>query len=142
MYTLGIFIIAVVLLLIELATVSLTTIWFSIGAFIACFVSAFTDDVIILTTIFLVVSVLSLLAFRPSLVRKFNSKRHKTNADSLIGTSAIVTETINNLEFTGTAVLNGQEWTARAQDDSVIIEAGTEVEVVGISGVKLIVIKK
>ncbi|MFR6393457.1 MAG: NfeD family protein [Roseburia sp.] len=46
---------------------------------------------------------------------------------------------IDNIEETGTAVLNGQEWTARSNDDAVTIEADTTAEVVAISGVKLIV---
>ena len=50
-----------------------------------------------------------------------------------------VTMKIDNIEETGTAVLNGQEWTARSNDDAVTIEADTTAEVVAISGVKLIV---
>ncbi len=140
--TIYLFVIAIVMLLIELATVSLTSIWFAIGAFAACIVSFFTDNILILGGVFIGVSVLVLLLFRPSLARKFTAERKKTNTDSLIGATAKVTERIDNNSFTGTAVLNGQEWTARSKYDSVIIEAGTEVEVDSISGVKLIVIKK
>lgn len=133
---------SIVLLLIELATVSLTTIWFAIGAFASCLVALVVDNFVIEGIVFIVVSLVTLFAFRPSIMKKFNSKRHKTNADSLIGCIATVTEDIDNIKFTGTAVLNGQEWTARAKDDKQIIKAGMDVEVVEISGVKLIVIEK
>lgn len=142
MKTIALLIIAIILLLIELATISLTTVWFAVGAFVACIVSTQTDNMTILGSVFVLVSVITLLVFRPSLARKFNSKRHKTNCDSLIGLTAKVTERIDNNQFTGTALLNGQEWTARAQEDSMVIEPGTDVEIVKISGVKLIVTKK
>lgn len=45
---------------------------------------------------------------------------------------------MDNLAGTGTADLDGQEWTARMEDDAQTLEAGMRGEVVEISGVKLI----
>ncbi|WP_334304419.1 NfeD family protein [Extibacter muris] len=43
------------------------------------------------------------------------------------------------MKQTGKAVVNGQEWTVRPQDETQVIRKGELIEVVKISGVKLIV---
>ena len=43
------------------------------------------------------------------------------------------------VEGFGKAVIRGQEWTAAAENEDEIIEAGSRVIVTGIRGVKLIV---
>ena len=68
----------------------------------------------------------------------FNQEREKTNADSLIGKEAKVIADINNFDQTGTVVIDGMEWSARTEDDSVIAK-GNKVEILEIKGVKLIV---
>ena len=65
-----------------------------------------------------------------------------TNADSLIGQEAIVTEKIDNLHSTGTVRINGQEWTARSVNPEHVIEKDETVMVRSIEGVKLIVGKR
>ena len=70
-----------------------------------------------------------------------NRRAVKTNADSLVGKQARVTSEINNSLQTGSAVVNGQEWTARANKDGEIYPADTLVEIRAIQGVKLIVQK-
>ena len=62
----------------------------------------------------------------------------KTNYEELIGEVAKVTETVDNLAQTGTAVVHGKEWTARAEEDSRKLKAGSLAKVVAVSGVKLI----
>ena len=42
----------------------------------------------------------------------------------------------------GKAIINGQEWTARAIRDDMIIEAGEKATIVEIKGVKLILNNK
>ena len=46
---------------------------------------------------------------------------------------------MSNLDQTGRAVVLGQDWSIRTEDDNEIIEPGTLIEVVRVSGVKLIV---
>ena len=50
----------------------------------------------------------------------------------------MVTEKIDNLQGTGTADLEGLEWTARMSDDRATLEKGMFGEVVAVQGVKLI----
>ena len=52
---------------------------------------------------------------------------------------AIVIYFLRNIKRTGTAVLNGQEWTARAYEDGKVYPAGTIVKVKEIRGVTLYV---
>ena len=52
-----------------------------------------------------------------------------------------ITETVNNRQETGTAVVNGMDWTARTEDDGEVLNPGDLAKVVNISGVKLIVKK-
>ena len=60
------------------------------------------------------------------------------NVDSLVGERAVLTEDADSMKQTGKAVVNGQEWTVRPQDETSI-RKGELIEVVKISGVKLIV---
>ena len=63
----------------------------------------------------------------------------KTNADSLIGRTAVATKEINNLAQTGEVDIADISWTARSGDDLKIIPAGSKVKICAIEGVKLIV---
>ena len=131
-------IVLVAMLVIEMATLSLTTIWFAGGALVAIIASMFGAKISLQVFIFLAVSLLILFLLRPSAVKYFNGKRTKTNVSSLIGLEAKVLETVNNDNMTGKAVVNGQEWTARAVKDDMIIEKGEKASIVDIKGVKLI----
>ena len=65
-------------------------------------------------------------------------KKTSTNVDTLIGKQAIVTEKIDNLAGTGQVKIDGNLWTARSEGGFIIAEREV-VEIVKISGVKLIV---
>ena len=70
-----------------------------------------------------------------------NTQREKTNYEGIIGKTIRIAERVDNIRQTGMAVVNGQEWTVRAQEDQEILEPETLAKVVNISGVKLIVRK-
>ena len=128
----------VLLIVIELATMGLTTIWFAGGAVAGFIASMLGANVVIQAGVFFVVSIVLLIFTRPFAVRYINSNKTKTNIDGLIGQEALVLEEINNIRETGCARLEGKEWTARSVDDTVI-PADTVVIVERIEGVKLIV---
>lgn len=129
----------VVLLGIEAVTLGLVTIWFAGGALAAFLLSLFLDNWIVQTVVFLVVSGVLLYFTRPVALRKFNSKRLKTNVEELVGKEAKVIETIDNFNATGAAMLGGVEWSARAAQDEVRIPAGERVLIREVCGVKLVV---
>lgn len=131
----------IVLLVIEVATTQLVTIWFAVGA-VAGLVACICDlQLPWQLTIFVVVSALALILTRP-LVKKFYKKDFSpTNADRCIGQTAVVTEDISNTAAKGAAKLNGTEWTARSLTGEDI-PAGSYVKIEKIDGVKLIVTKQ
>lgn len=126
---------------VEVATMALTTIWFAGGAFIAFLLSLLGVSVEIQLVVFVIASFLLLFLTRPFATRYINRNTVKTNVEGLVGKEARVTKEINDDLDTGTAVLGGQEWTARTGDRTVVIPAGTMVTVKEIKGVKLIVAK-
>lgn len=127
-----------ILLIIEIITLGLTSIWFAGGALAAFLLSLFTDNLILEVGVFVAVSLVLLYFTRPIAMKYFNNKREKTNYEALEGSSGKVLEKIDNFNSTGVVLLNGLEWTARSSDDS-IIPAGKKVIVKEVSGVKLIV---
>lgn len=136
-------ILLIVLLVLEIVTLGLTSIWFAGGALAAFILSMLGVPAVIQWAAFCVVSLVLLFATRPWAVRYFNDqKKEKTNVDSLIGKTAVVTSEIRNLEGKGEAFVNGLTWTARTADDSAVIAENTHVVILAVEGVKLIVEKK
>lgn len=135
-YWLAIFI---VLLIIEIATMGLTTIWFAGGALIAFGAGLVGFGLGVQVGTFIVVSLLLLLLTRPLAVKYFNQERQKTNAESLIGQRALVTEDIDTIKAKGQVEIRGQIWSAKTDEPDGTIPKNTVVVVNGIQGVKLIV---
>ena len=133
------FLIMVLAIGVEMATMGLASIWFAGGALVAIFASLLRLPLWVQILLFLVVSLVMLFYTRPIAMKHFNKDRAATNAESLVGGQAIVIETIDNLRATGHATVNGQEWMARSADDAVTIPENAVVEIVKIDGVKLIV---
>ncbi|MCI5508961.1 MAG: NfeD family protein [Eubacterium sp.] len=134
--------VAIVLLVVEIITLGLTTIWFAGGALVACVAAALQADFLVQMILFLVVSVVMLFFTRPVAMRYMNKNRTKTNSESLVGKEAVVLQEINNLKAAGQVQVNGIEWTARAEDMEDVIEKGAIVCIKKIEGVKLIVKRK
>ena len=144
-YWLAIFI---VLLIIEIATMGLTTIWFAGGALIAFCAGLVGFGLGVQIGVFVIVSILLLIQTcalpililtRPIAVKFFNQERQKTNAESLIGQHALVTEDIDTIKAKGQVEICGQIWSAKTDEPDGKILKNTVVVVNGIQGVKLIV---
>lgn len=138
-YTIFWLILLIVCIGIEIATLGLTSIWFAGGAVPAMIVAAVGGPLWLQVMLFFIVSLLLLFFTRPVAVKYFNKDRIKTNAESLVGRTAIVISDINNLEGIGQVTVSGQEWSARSVKDGILIPTGTVVIVRAINGVKLIV---
>ncbi len=128
-----------ILILAEIATMGLTTIWFAAAALVCGICAGFGMPFLPQMIIFIVISLVLILFTRPIAMKYFNRDRVKTNAESLIGRQAIVTTQIDNLRAAGQVTVSGQEWTARSSEDGTIIPQGAVAEVLAINGVKLIV---
>ena len=129
----------VVLLVIELITVGLTTIWLAGGALVAFILAAIGVDLWVQIIVFLIVSFLLVYFTRPLALKYLKPKQTRTNSDELIGETVKVIGRIDNRAAAGRALARGMEWSARAVSDDLVIEADTLVKVLRIEGVKLIV---
>lgn len=131
----------VLLLILEGMTAQIVSIWFVLGALAAFVVSLISPGSVALQVVlFLVLSVITLLAARPFVSRLLLRKEAEpTNADRVIGQTAIVTQEINNGEGVGLVNVAGQIWSARTVDQSVV-PAGAVVQIMSIQGVKLMVL--
>lgn len=134
-------ILMILLLLVEVVTVGLTCIWAAGGALVAMILSVLHIPAGWQIAAFLVVTAVLLYFTRPFAMKIINSKRELTNSESLVGKVIRIAEDVNNIEQTGMALVNGQEWTVRAANDNEVFTIGTLVTIVKISGVKLIVKK-
>lgn len=132
-------VILVVLVVIELLTMGLTTIWFAGGALIAAIASIFGAPLLLQIVLFLIVSAVLLFFTRPIAVKYFNKDRVRTNAESLVGRQAIVISEVDNLQGIGQVSVGGMEWSAKTKEDGVTLPVGTVVTILAINGVKLIV---
>ena len=74
----------IVFVLGELATIGLTCIWFAAGALAALVMAMAGVNPVVQFLVFLVVSILLLVATRPWARKYVNAKMQRTNADSLI----------------------------------------------------------
>lgn len=129
----------VVLIVIELITMGLTTIWFAGGALAAALISIPGTSPLLQVAVFLVVSLVLLYFTRPIAVKYFNKDRVRTNVESMIGKQAIVVSEINNVEGIGQVNTGGMEWSARSSYHNITLPVGAVVTVLGVDGVKLIV---
>ncbi len=76
-----------------------------------------------------------LIFTRPLAVKFFKSNEIPSNMKAVIGQYGVVTKTISPLEY-GQVKVNGEIWTAAAQED---IEPDIRIRVVAVQGVKLVV---
>ncbi len=132
-------IILLAMLIMEVATMGLATIWFAGGALVATILAALGVMLPVQIIVFLLVSIILLFFTRPIALKYFNKERTKTNVDSLTGKHAIVVEEVDNLKNKGKATLNGMEWSVKAVEDGMVIPEGAVVTIAAVSGVKLIV---
>ena len=109
-----------ILLVLEMATLGLTTIWFAGGALVAYIAGLCTAPLWLQIVLFLAVSIVLLVFTRPVVERHLNNNREKTNVDSLIGK-------------------HGMEWMARSSIAEEKISPGSRVEVKEVKGAHLVV---
>ena len=123
----------------EAMTADLVAIWFMPAALISMILALVNVPLWIQIVVFIVL-VAVFLVLSKMFLRKYLKKRPQeiTNADSLLGQTAIVTEELNNPAQSGAVRVNGLEWSARSVDDAVTVEKGQLVVIREISGVKLI----
>ena len=131
-------VLVIILSVIEIATVSLVSIWFVASGIVVMILSFFICDVAIESTIFAILGIILLLVTRPIVARLKSKDNAKTNLDRIIGEDAIVTEDITK-NIVGEVKIDGKRWSAISKNKCL---KGDTVKVLKIDGVKLIVEKE
>lgn len=125
-------------LAVEASTVTVVSLWFAAGALVALVVNLMGGGIWFQVSMFLVVSTILLVALRPLVRKYFTPKVTRTNVDSVIGSSGLVTVAIDNVQALGQVKLGAMYWTARSTSGAPIPE-GTLIRVDRVEGVKVFV---
>lgn len=131
-------IIIFLLIIVEVSTINLVSVWFIASGLVSLILSFITNNFMIQFACFVLLGIVFLITTRPILKKYIKPRDEKTNLDRIIGMEAIVTEPIKRNEV-GEVKVDGKRWSAIAKNK---IEAGEDVIVEKIDGVKLIVRKK
>ncbi len=127
-------------LIVEVITFgNLVSVWFSMGALAAYLAYLMGLSFPVQLAVFIVVSILSLLAIRPLAANYFRGNIVATNADRIIGQHTTLVKAVKSNEW-GEVNVYGTVWSV-AELSNRPLDAGTVVEVVAIEGAKLIVKK-
>lgn len=121
----------------EMITPSFFIIWFGIGALAAALMAGLGFSLVVQLLAFLISTVL-LLSFTRKFAAKVKGNETKTGYAAVIGKTAVVTKRISAQTGTGLVKVLGEEWSALAETDRDI-GPGEKVEVVGVTGVRLLV---
>lgn len=132
------FVLMLVFLFVEASTVVMVSLWFAVGALAAMIAALLGAEFWLQAVLFVVVSGILLASLRPVFRKYVKPRMTKTNLDAVIGSSGIVTARIDNVQSVGQVKLGAMEWTARSTTGEVI-EAGAQVKVDRIEGVKVYV---
>lgn len=136
-------VVALLALLVEIFTLGLAVICFSVGAVVAALAALCGVAFMWQTALFSLFSLLALLFVRPVVARMFRREgvdsNEMTNVKALVGRRAIVTEQISG--GVGRVVVDGDDWKAQIEDEEVDVLVGEKVEVVEVRSVVLIVKK-
>ena len=128
----------VIFIVLEAATNQMICLWFVVGSICAMISSIAGAQFGFQMTIFILVSLISLVCFRRVTLKHIKGKELKTNADGLIGRQILITEDVDNIKGTGQGKINGLSWAVRTESDKEL-KAGDIATIKRISGVKLIV---
>ena len=127
-----------VFLFVEAQSVTMVSLWFAAGALAAVIGALCGAELWLQVVLFFAVSIVLLASLRPLARKYFTPKISKTNVDSVIGQTGLVTADIDNIAAQGQVKLGAMEWSARSTTGEVI-PVGTLVSVDKVEGVKVFV---
>lgn len=133
----GVFLVTLIL---EIITVDLVSIFFTVGSLVAFILALCGVGTNIQIIVFLIVSIILLASLRAIFMKLLKNNKEKTNIDSVIGTVHTLQKAIQE-EEAGELKLNGIVWRAISQNNETI-DAGEKVQIVEVQGNKLIVKKE
>ena len=125
-------------LIIEFTTNEMVSIWFAGGGVVSMILAACGLSWYIHLPVFIVLSLLLMLAFRRLVMKKLDKGDVKTNADAILGKEYKLLTAINMHE-PGTIKVNGVIWNAVTEEEEKCVPEGTTVRIKDIKGNKYIV---
>lgn len=133
-------ILMVIFLIVEAATMGLTTIWCAAGCLAAAIcalvgVDNITVQLIVMIAVSIVCFIICFIWIRPKFESIKKENTVATNADRIIGREGIVIKNISSVEGKGQIKVMGQIWSAVSDTD---IEEGAKIRVTALSGVKAV----
>jgi membrane protein implicated in regulation of membrane protease activity len=132
-------IVAAVLGVAELVTMTFAFGLIAIAAVVAAVVGAFHLDLGVQLAAFVAAAGAGLVFIRPVAIRHLKQPPQlRTGAAALVGRSAIVLQEVN--EHSGRVRIDGEEWTSRPYlDETLVIPIGARVDVMQIKGATALV---
>ncbi len=125
--------IVILLIIIELMTTNLVTVWFVASALLALLSTFFIDNFVIQFAIFVIFGIIFLITTRPFLLNLMHKNREKTNIDRIVGMKGRIIQSIPK-DDVGEVKVDGKIWFAIA-DEPIALDA--IVEILEIIGTKL-----
>jgi membrane protein implicated in regulation of membrane protease activity len=126
------------LIVAEVLTGGFVLIMLGVGALAAAGVAALDESIWLEVAVFAGISVALTTLARPVLKRRLHTTHVLTNVDALLGDRAIVVSTVD--AHGGKIKLRGELWSARAYDETEVLEPGQRVTVMTISGATAVVV--
>lgn len=116
------------LLILELVTPTTFFLSLAVGSFATAICAVFFDTYNVLIPVFVVVSIASLLLFRPFLRKNLKDKEASGIEEKYIGKTAKVLEKVT--KYSGVITLYGERWEARLFNTDTEIPENSEVKIV------------
>ena len=133
-------ILLIISLVIEAATMGLTTVWCAVGCLVALIMDLCHADVVAQIVVMAIVTVVSFIVciiwIKPVVDARRMGKIQPTNADRVIGHEGVVIVKIDPVAGKGQVKVDGQIWSAKCD---VSVEEGAKVKVLALEGVKAVV---
>ncbi len=131
-------IVAVILGVAEIMTVTLAFGLVAIGALAAAIAGGIGADAAIQLGVFVVVSVAGVVLVRPVAMRHLHRRPGiRTGTAALVGQTGLVLADVG--PHSGRIRIGGEEWSARPYDETSVIPAGTTVDILQIKGAMALV---
>jgi membrane protein implicated in regulation of membrane protease activity len=130
-------IIGIVLVVAEVLSGAFVLVMIGAAALVAALVAALGLGLPISLIAFAAVAGGGITLARPALVRKMHTEHVKTNVDALVGKKAVVVTEVDGQ--TGQVKIDGALWSARAYDETEVLEVGRSVTIMSIAGATALV---
>lgn len=125
--------VVILLVIVEISTVNLTTIWFVVSGLVSLIMSIYMDNFQTEFAVFVILGLVLLITTRPMLLKMMHNNRVATNLDRIIGMKGVVLKDIPKNSL-GEVKVDGKIWFAYSDE---ILDLNERVEVLEIDGTKL-----